>query len=280
MPIYTFNSPGLNTFSPPPDATQVTIQCWGGGGAGGGGGIDDHVGDAFAGGGGGGGAYASSSGINMVGTAVSMVVGGGGVGRTSDGAGGAGDGTDGAYSAVLIAGVTTVKADGGYGGKGGNSNAVAGGLGGLAANCLGQVIRRGGSGSLALYLQGQTSANTNYGGPGGGAGRVNGIPDPVVDAMFTFGPAITSGNSGGGGVGAQPVPGALGGGGGQLYGGGGGGASAGNSVLGPAGASAGWGLVIISWGVPVGVGTFSPPGVSSPGMIASTGRFMTGIRIF
>ncbi|MCF8362844.1 MAG: hypothetical protein K9G70_09510, partial [Prolixibacteraceae bacterium] len=81
----TFTSNG--TFTVPPGVTQITVQAWGGGG----GGADrstNYSGERYGGGGGGGGGFASGVLLVSAGDVITITVGNGGEGGSSNGVNG------------------------------------------------------------------------------------------------------------------------------------------------------------------------------------------------
>lgn len=166
----TLTSPGTSTFIVPAGVTSLTIECWGAGGAGGG-----TAGNATAaGGGGGGGGYSKNTIAVLSGSSIPYTIGAGGNGATTNGANG------GATS------LSTVAANGGFGGLQGNSNIGAGGNGGNGTTYTGG---KGANGILS----------TSGGGGGGSAGSASNGNIATNDAGAT---AVTNGAAGGnGGVG-------------------------------------------------------------------------------
>ncbi len=205
--IETFTTSGSGTWVCPAGVTSVTIQCWGAGGSGGG---QNAAGYNFGGGGGGGGAFASSNLSVNPGSAYTYFVGSGGIGTSNTGLNG-GD---------TYFGSNLVLAKGGNGGQKATPSSTnwggAGGLGGLASQCVGTIVFSGGDG-----FKGQgTGLNPYSGGGGGGAGTsANGSPAYYAGGS---GGSVGGGKGGDGAYGNQI--GCYTGGNGLSYGGGGGGA--------------------------------------------------------
>jgi hypothetical protein len=141
-----YNGEGVREWVCPKGVTSVKVKLWGGGGAGGGLTTDNTI---CRGGGGAGGQYAEKTVSVTEDTSYTVTVGAGGTGST-------GNGTNGGDSSFE----SSVIAKGGAGGKS-YENGAAGGAGSTTGG-VGDIVRRGGSGS-----NGGTSL---YGGAGGGAG--------------------------------------------------------------------------------------------------------------
>jgi hypothetical protein len=196
--IFTSNS----TWTCPAGVTSITVEAWGGGGRGG-----TSDGGQGAASGGGGGAYAKKTISVAPGNSYNVTVGlGGNYPATTNG----GD--------SYFNDTTTVKAAGGTGAPG--LNAIPGGSGGLIADCVGDVVYKGGNGG--------NSPSTNSGAGGGGAGSTG---DGGNANLYTPGTG-TSVGGGNGGYGAGNGNGAFLG---VTIGGGGGGA-VGNGYAGGDGA--------------------------------------------
>lgn len=229
----TFTSDG--TFTVPAGVTEITVQAWGGGG----GGADrsnNFWGNRYAGGGGGGGGFVSGTLIVNAGDVITITVGEGGVGGSSNGQ----NGVLGENSVVSHTS-GTITAEGGAGGT--TSNNPEGGAGG-GANFTGSVSNK-------VFYTGGTGANgtnENGGGGGGGAGSTaNGS-----NGSGTTGGIGGSANGGNGGSGSiNDNQGDTG----NNYGGGGGGSSDNNNSTGGSGAD---GLVKISYIPPYPYFSVSP----------------------
>ncbi|MDX9881255.1 MAG: choice-of-anchor L domain-containing protein [Prolixibacteraceae bacterium] len=220
----TFTSSG--SFTVPAGVISVDVEAWGGGGAGGG-----QSSNQDGGGGGGGGAYSRKNSITVTpGNNYTVVVGAGGAGVT------AGNGNAGGDSYFID--ISTVLAKGGAGGSRSYGTPPAGGLGGVAANGVGDVKYSGG--------QGEKGRNSNtgrggYGGSSAGTGA-NGWSGPQTWVTATYPTASTPtggahGGNGGNADGANGSP-------GSAPGGGGGGSAEGSNRT---GGSGGAGQVVIWW---------------------------------
>lgn len=165
----TFTSSG--TFTVPAGVTSVQVEAWGGGGAGGG--VNASFLATRAGGGGAGGAYVNNTAVTVTpGANITVTVGAGGTGVSAANGGNGGTSSFGSL----------VTANGGAGGKVGNSSTPNGAGGAVTTGTF-----NGGSGAAA--------ASGNSGGGGGGAGSTgNG-----GNASGTTGGAA---GAGGGGAGA------------------------------------------------------------------------------
>jgi len=141
-----YNGVGVREWVCPKGVTSVKVKLWGGGGAGGGLTTDNTI---CRGGGGAGGQYAEKTVSVTEDTSYTVTVGAGGTGSTGDGTAGG----DSSFESSVIA-------KGGAGGKS-YENGAAGGAGSTTGG-VGNIVRKGGSGS-----NGGTSL---YGGAGGGAG--------------------------------------------------------------------------------------------------------------
>ncbi|MFY4731328.1 hypothetical protein [Nitrospira sp. BLG_2] len=192
----TYTQVGTTFFTVPAGVYEILVECLGGGGGGGNG---NSAEDEDGGGGGGSGAYAASI----------LSVNPGDVFQVEVGDGGSGEGFDGFVS--TFDNPPTVIAD--YGRYG---NGQVGGLGGLVANSLGDVIIPGvdGNNGLTGALPQDGADGGSAPGPFGGAGGLGGVVPNAGSPGLPFG-------SGGGG---------------------------GSSTFGPTGGSAGYkGAVRISW---------------------------------
>ncbi|HNR86687.1 MAG TPA: hypothetical protein PKN38_08765, partial [Taishania sp.] len=107
----TISAVGLQTWTVPANVTNITIDVWGAGG--GGGGAESHILNYAKprAAGGGGGAFSSGSFAVTSSDVLSITVGEGGIGGTSNQ-----DGAAGGATIVELAGTTIVSADGGQGG--------------------------------------------------------------------------------------------------------------------------------------------------------------------
>ena len=176
------------TYTVPANVTSIQVLAFGGGGGGGG----AYPGACSSGGGGGGGAFSTSSFNSIVqGQTITVAVGAGGTGGSSNAVNG---GTGGTSSVTYNGpGGGTCSAVGGTGGTSSNSgnfgNTLAGGPGGAS-----------GVGFLYAGGNGSTSYHGSWSGSGGGGGG--------------------AGNGGAGGNGATPAAGAAGAGGVPSYPGG------------------------------------------------------------
>ncbi|AWB21249.1 hypothetical protein DA075_10280 [Methylobacterium currus] len=154
-----YNSPGTYTLQLPTDVTTFGIEVWGGGGGGGG---ATGNGTTAAGAGGGGGDYEAGSYACRAGSALTIVVGGGGASGTPSGS----NGGNGSLSSVTYTkpdGTSVTIAAGGGSGGGGSSNggSLGGGAGGTGSG--GAVSRPGYFGGLPYTV----SNNVFIGGSGG-----------------------------------------------------------------------------------------------------------------
>jgi hypothetical protein len=203
------------TYTVPAGVYSLKVECWG---AGGGGGRSTNNGEAK--GGGGGGAYAAVHEVAVTpGQVIDFIVGVGGTG--ADGTQAQKDGGD-----TWFLSTATVLAKGG---KGVLTNERLGGLGGAAAQCVGDITYSGGKGGDGDSGSG---ASKESGSGGGGAGSTgnggdgnNGTDNDSNQPGGTGTPEF--GGDGGNGVGSQNP-----GGNGLNYGGGGGGAKRGTGALG------------------------------------------------
>lgn len=207
----TYSTPGTYSWTAPAGVLAVQVEAWGGGGGGG-----AASGANSGGGGGAGGQYALAAKVPVVpGNVYTIVVGAGGSGGTITGGSSSGNGSAGGDSSFGSAGVVSVMAKGGAGGKGANGAGVDSGGSGTINGGVGGTVYAGGdgaSGTTTLWL-----FVTGGGGGGGGAGS-NGAGG---DASGQTGGTGTSVGGGSGGTGAAT---AGSGGNGSQAGGGGGGA--------------------------------------------------------
>jgi hypothetical protein len=160
----TFDTPGIYSWTVPPNVTSICVEVWGGGGSGG------YGASAFSstGGGGGGGGYGyqcftvvpgtiytvtvgGASGTSSLGSLISATGGATGIDATNNNPYGAG-GTGGTSTATF----NITGANGNTGGSNGNANGTggAGANGGLGANLQGKGTAPGGGGGGALYSSG------------------------------------------------------------------------------------------------------------------------------
>ena len=195
----TYTGTGANhcTFTIPPCASAVTVQCWGGGGGGGGTGRSRS-----AGGGGGGGAFSKMTNFaHSAGQTYTVIVGTGGTGGAGAVAGGRGrKGLGGETSFLKTSGGTVVCSAAGGSGGGGAATGMSGrkGTGGDAAGSTG-FAERGGNGE-----KGKKSV---YGGGGGGGagtwnpgGNAPGLRNGhAVNGLGAAGGVSGGGNGGNGG---------------------------------------------------------------------------------
>ena len=229
------------TFVPPPGVTSVTVEAWGGGGGGG-----MALGNPSTGGGGAGGSYARRQVEVVAGQAYTVTVG-------AEGAGGASATTNGTNGgASWFSTTNTIYAQGGARGMGTsiNSNNAAAGAG-SSAQCLGDVVYRGGHGSTGVYLSG----TSYYSGAGGGGAGSTGNGGDAASGTGGDGTAQY------GGAGANGVTNNRTGGTGSNSGGGGSGGKA-NTTTDQAGGAGAPGLVRISY-VPKGATNIPPNLVSN-----------------
>ncbi len=171
----------------PSGVTSVQVEAWGGGGAGGyakGTWTDLYK----ATGSGGGGAYAASTVTVTPGEIFTITVGTGGVGNTES----PGNGT---ASRVIRSGTTLVLA---VGGTGASYNKTAGGAGGEASECIGDISYSGGSGGNSA----ESGAYLATGG-GGAAASAFGDGEDGTDGTAT----VISSDAGNGGKGHDTNPG-------------------------------------------------------------------------
>lgn len=231
---------GAGTWSKPVNVTSVTVECWGAGGGGGGSTVNN-----FGGGGGGGGAYAKKTIIYSAPSEnISYTV---GVGGTT-GTGNAGNGGNSFWQ------TNVVLAEGGKGGLGG-SNIDGGllGLGGDAANSIGDIVYSGGrgiNGAGVFGFQILYSAGGGAAGSTGTGGDANGNTDVLVDTGG-IGTSEFGGNGADGNNGTADVAGTAG----SNYGGAGsGGYRLSANRSGGAGAQ---GLIRVSYSVPPPLQTYT-----------------------
>lgn len=200
LTVVTVTTTGTSTFTVPSGVTSVFVRAIGAGGSGG------SLGTAGKASGGGGAAYAEGT-VSVTpadvidyGVAIQNIA--------SLPTGSDINGVDGNPTYFGPSGSPYVQA---VGGKGGPANGLTVGLGGLGINCIGDLARNGGKGSVP--------ATSRSGGGGGAAG----LTDVGADAIVVSGTSVTGGigNSpgGNGGNGSSGTAGA-----GLVYGGGGGGA--------------------------------------------------------
>ncbi|MCX6309184.1 MAG: hypothetical protein NTY32_10270 [Bacteroidia bacterium] len=195
--VVPFTTTGAQTWLCPEGVTSIIVECWGGGGAGGGSKYLTGGTKIAMGGGGSGGGYAKKVIAVSPGTTYNLYVGLGGIGivPASD------DATAPGGEASYFIDNSTVKANGGIGGKGkvlNNSAATANlwGTGGtfISTGQVGVLLYSGGNGGTA------TSVTNNSGSGGGSAGTGsngnNGSDVRVATA------AVTGGGAGGQGVNA------------------------------------------------------------------------------
>ncbi|GJM32576.1 MAG: hypothetical protein DHS20C18_15770 [Saprospiraceae bacterium] len=220
----TFTSSG--TFTVPAGVYAVTVQAWGGGG---GGGYSDagNGGQSAGGGGGGGGGFRTGTFNVSPAQTISIVVGTGGAGATSDD----NPGDDGLPSSATHSS-GTITAGQGLGGQAAtdNNSPGAGGNGGSGS---------GGSGGFSGGT-GATGTNSVGGKGGGGAGDTENGGDGLSQTTGGAGGNSRGGTGGDGGNSGQSGTSGLG------YGGGGGGTGD-NAGGGDTGGTGGDGAVIISW---------------------------------
>lgn len=192
-PTYQAFFAGSGTYTTPANCKAILIECVGGGG-GGGGCTVGTAGQVAVGGGGGGGAYSASF-VQGPAATYAYSVGAGGTAGAATGVQ-AGDGGDTSFGAPVC------MAKGGTGGNGMGASAPApqaasGGRGGVAINCVGDVMRLDGGGGTTGFAP-SASLGALQGVGGGGA---------VYGAQGTQGFSIASNgfaglSRGGGGGGA------------------------------------------------------------------------------
>jgi len=239
----TYDTPGgPYTFTVPAGVTSIDVDAWGAGGGG-----AERSGFWFwwdAGGGAGGGGFSGGSLAVTPGDNISIYVGGGGTGATSDGQNG---GNGGNSSATHSLG--SIIANGGTGGQS-NGSGGSGGGGSYTGAVSSYVSNNGGIGAN------RNNSNNDGGGGGGGAGTLNN----GTAGSGTSGGAGGSANGGNGGNGSTGDPAGANG---SSYGGGGGGASDNAASSGGNGAN---GAVILTYTViipPDNPATFSASTISS-----------------
>jgi hypothetical protein len=233
--------------------------------AGGGGG-----GAGYYGGGAGAGGYRTSTQAVTSGTTITVTVGDGGAGSTSESA----KGSNGSNSSISGTGLTTITSAGGGGGgsrtgsSGGTSDGASGGSGGGAS----YINSSGGTGntpstSPSQGNNGGSNGASGFGAGGGGAGAVGGTPTDSTGAdggngtasSITGSSVTRAGGGGGGGLNVNRAGGTGGGGAGGGYtpdnaatagtantGGGGGGGGTSGSPVGD-GKAGGKGVVILAF---------------------------------
>lgn len=239
----TFKTAGSASWTVPAGVSSIKVECWG---AGAGGEASVHVAGVIGGYGAGGGAYSRINSLGVVpGHAYTLTVGKGGAGGLTSGQAG----NDGGSSSF---GVSTCVA------VGGRSSTSAGGQGGQASACTGDVKFSGGNGG-SITAQGGggggSSAGSSAAGNNGqsGSGSLGG----------KGGTAPTGGGAGGNGGTNQ-----QGGFNGSAPGGGGGGG--GGLTISEPGGNGADGQVIITYNVQAGGGGGSSGGTASAGNNATT----------
>jgi hypothetical protein len=209
--VVPFTTTGAQTWLCPEGVFLITVECWGGGGAGGGSKYVTGGNKLAIGGGGSGGGYAKKVVAVSPGTTYNLFVGTGGVGivPASDNATAPGG------EASYFIDNSTVKANGGIGGKGrvlNNASPTANlwGAGGVFSSTgqVGDLLYNGGNGGTAGSV-------TNNSGSGGGSAGTGSHGNDGSDVRVATAPVV-GGGAGGQGVNAinQNYPGTQPGGGG------------------------------------------------------------------
>ena len=236
------------TWTCPAGVTSITVECWGGGGAGGGAKWTAGTNSALGGGGSGGG-YAKKVITVSPGTGYSLFVGAGGVSivPTTDDVAAASGG------ASYFINATTVKANGGIGGKGRIITTGAASI--LGAG--GVFVATGQAGTAPFYNGGDGSiASSSLGMSGGGGGSAGTTSSGNAGGNTLNGTAtvaVTGGGTGGAPFNAVSRDGYAGG----APGGGGGGAKANSGTASRLGGDGGAGKITITYVNPVPVLTAS-----------------------
>jgi hypothetical protein len=230
--VDTFTSAGTTTWTCPEGVTTVTVECWGGGGAGGTAKNAGTVTKAIRAGGGAGGGYAKKVIPVTPGVNYAIVVGTGGIS--------AADATVGGAPSYFID-ATTVKADGGPGGKFNTfTTTYANKAGGVATSTnIGDVVYMGGNGAASY---GDTS-NGNAGGGGSSAGTSSDGVSAAVATDYLGAIAPEGGGNGGNGASTFNMIGSPG----TAPGGGGGGAWARGVGTTQLGGNGGTGKVVLTY---------------------------------
>ncbi|TDO98371.1 T9SS sorting signal type C domain-containing protein [Flavobacterium sp. 245] len=189
----TFTLGGTQTFVSPAGVTNITVQAWGAGGAGGSS-TNPGFGGARGGSGGGGGAFASTGLTITSGETLSVVVGIGGKGVTSDNGGAGG-----------FSGITgySILAEGGKGGLLNNGSLVLGGAAGLDVNSTGTTRLSGSAGGNGEFGFTDDTGSITSSGAGGNGANGGGLGGVGIGTAFTSSVGNVGVAPGGGGSGGR-----------------------------------------------------------------------------